>query len=190
MKKNYKPVALFILDGWGIRENAEGNAVVQANTPNYDKWNRTLERSVLDASGEAVGLPDGQMGNSEVGHLNLGAGRIVYQDLTRINLAIRDGSFAKLPALVDAIEKVKVNGGNLHVVGLFGPGGVHSHSDHMFAILDMANEHGINPVLHIITDGRDTPPESSEEFLIPLEAYQLEKCPLETGRCTAGLWFP
>ncbi len=175
MKKNYKPVALFILDGWGIREKSEGNAVVLGNTPNYDKWNRELERSVLDASGEAVGLPDGQMGNSEVGHLNLGAGRIVYQDLTRINLAIQDGSFAKIPALVDAIDKVKTGGGNLHVIGLFGPGGVHSHSDHMYAILDMANDHGVNPVLHIITDGRDTPPESSEEFLVPLEAYQKEK---------------
>ncbi len=175
MKKNYKPVALIILDGWGIRENAEGNAVVLGNTPNYDRWNRTLERSVLDASGEAVGLPDGQMGNSEVGHLNLGAGRIVYQDLTRINLAIRDGSFARIPALTAAIEKVKANGRHLHIIGLFGPGGVHAHSDHMFAILDMANIHGVDPVLHIITDGRDTPPESSEDFLMPLEAYQQEK---------------
>ena len=172
MKKNYKPVALFILDGWGIRENAEGNAVVQGRTPNYDKWNRQLERSVLDASGEPVGLPEGQMGNSEVGHLNLGAGRIVYQDLTRINLAIKDGSFAQLPALVETIDKVKANDGNLHVIGLFGPGGVHSHSDHMFAILDMANDQGIDPVLHLITDGRDTPPESSEDFLMDLEAYQ------------------
>jgi 2,3-bisphosphoglycerate-independent phosphoglycerate mutase len=172
MTKTYKPVALFILDGWGIREKEEGNAVVLGKTPNYDKWNRELERSVLDASGEAVGLPEGQMGNSEVGHLNLGAGRIVYQDLTRINLAIKDGSFAKIPALTAAIDKVKASGRNLHVIGLFGPGGVHSHIDHMFAILEMANAHGLDPVLHLITDGRDTPPESSEEFLTPLEAYQ------------------
>ncbi len=175
MKKNYKPVALFILDGWGIREKAEGNAVVLGHTPHYDRWNRELERSVLDASGEPVGLPEGQMGNSEVGHLNLGAGRIVYQDLTRINLAIKDGSFAQIPALVDAIEQVKADSANLHVIGLFGPGGVHSHSDHMVAILDMANAHDVNPVLHLITDGRDTPPESSEDFLMALEAYQREK---------------
>ena len=172
---NYKPVALIILDGWGIREKAEGNAVVLGNTPNYDKWNRQLERTVLDASGEAVGLPEGQMGNSEVGHLNLGAGRIVYQDLTRINLAIRDGSFTQMPAFVEAMAKVKANGSKLHVVGLFGDGGVHSHSDHMYAILDMANDEGIDPILHIITDGRDTPPQSSIDFLGKLEAYQQDK---------------
>jgi 2,3-bisphosphoglycerate-independent phosphoglycerate mutase len=175
MKKTYKPVALIIMDGWGIRENAYGNAVVLGNTPNYDKWNRELERSVLDASGEAVGLPEGQMGNSEVGHLNLGAGRIVYQDLTRINLAIRDGSFNRIPALTEALTKVKAGGHKLHVVGLFGPGGVHSHSDHLFAILDLANAQEVEPILHIITDGRDTPPHSSLEFLKPLEAYQEKK---------------
>jgi 2,3-bisphosphoglycerate-independent phosphoglycerate mutase len=175
MTKQYRPVALIIMDGWGIRENAFGNAVVLGNTPNYDKWNRELERSVLDASGEAVGLPEGQMGNSEVGHLNLGAGRIVYQDLTRINLAIRDGSFARLPTLVAALDKVKAGGHKLHVIGLFGSGGVHSHSGHLFAVLDMANAHGVEPILHIITDGRDTPPHSSLEFLKPLEAYQQTK---------------
>ncbi|MCA9961200.1 MAG: 2,3-bisphosphoglycerate-independent phosphoglycerate mutase [Chloroflexota bacterium] len=173
--KAYKPVALIILDGWGIRENAAGNAVVLGNTPNYDKWNRELERSVLDASGEAVGLPEGQMGNSEVGHLNLGAGRVVYQDLTRINLAIRNGTFNQTPALVEAVASAKEKKGNVHVIGLFGPGGVHSHSDHMFAILDLVNEQGLTPVLHIITDGRDTPPQSSLTFLEPLEAYQKEK---------------
>ncbi len=173
--KTYKPVALIILDGWGIREKEDGNAAVLGRTPNYDKWMRTLERTILDASGEAVGLPDGQMGNSEVGHLNLGAGRVVYQDLTRINLAIRDGSFNQMPALIQAMETVKVKGSKLHVIGLFGPGGVHSHSDHMFAILDMANEQGIEPILHVITDGRDTPPQSSLDFLAALEAYQQEQ---------------
>ncbi len=175
MKKTYKPVALIIMDGWGIRENAYGNAVVLGNTPNYDRWNRELERSVLDASGEAVGLPEGQMGNSEVGHLNLGAGRIVYQDLTRINLAIRDGSFGRIPALTEALAKVKAGGHKLHVIGLFGSGGVHSHSDHLFAILDLANAQAVEPILHILTDGRDTPPHSSLEFLKPLEAYQEKK---------------
>ncbi|MCA9931112.1 MAG: 2,3-bisphosphoglycerate-independent phosphoglycerate mutase [Anaerolineales bacterium] len=171
----YKPVALIILDGWGIRGKRDGNAVLLGNTPNYDKWTAELERSILDASGEAVGLPDGQMGNSEVGHLNLGAGRIVYQDLTRINLAIRDGSFSQIPALVNAVEKVKAQNSKLHVIGLFGPGGVHSHENHMYAIFDMANAQGIDPILHIITDGRDTPPQSSLDFLKRLEAYQEEK---------------
>lgn len=173
--KTYKPVALIILDGWGIREKEDGNAVVLGHTPNYDKWMRSLERTILDASGEAVGLPDGQMGNSEVGHLNLGAGRIVYQDLTRINLSIREGTFGRNEALVEAMETVKTKGSKLHLIGLFGPGGVHSHSDHMVAILDMANDNGIEPILHIITDGRDTPPQSSLDFLQTLEAYQEQK---------------
>ncbi|MCP4424013.1 MAG: 2,3-bisphosphoglycerate-independent phosphoglycerate mutase, partial [Chloroflexi bacterium] len=173
--KTYKPVALIILDGWGIRKKEEANAVVLGHTPNYDKWMRELERTILDASGEAVGLPDGQMGNSEVGHLNLGAGRIVYQDLTRINLAIRDGSFGQIPTLAKAMETVKAQGSKLHVIGLFGAGGVHSHSDHMYAIFDQANAQGIEPILHIITDGRDTPPESSLDFLTTLETYQEEK---------------
>ncbi len=173
--KNYKPVALIILDGWGIRKKEAGNAVVLGQTPNYDRWSRELERTILDASGEAVGLPQGQMGNSEVGHLNLGAGRVVYQDLTRINLAIRDGSFARTPALSQAVTAVKQNGGKLHLIGLFGPGGVHSHSEHLYALLDMANEAGIEPILHIITDGRDTPPQSSLDFLADLEAYQQNK---------------
>ena len=173
--KAYKPVALIILDGWGIREKEDGNAVVLGHTPHYDRWLCTLERTILDASGEAVGLPDGQMGNSEVGHLNLGAGRVVYQDLTRINLAIRDGSFSRIPALVNAMRTVQAKGSKLHLVGLFGPGGVHSHSDHLYAILDMANAQGIEPILHLITDGRDTPPQSSLDFLAGLEAYQQVK---------------
>ncbi len=167
----HKPVALIILDGWGIREMAHGNAVVQANAPNYHEWLRTRERAILDASGEAVGLPDGQMGNSEVGHLNLGGGRIVYQDLTRINLAIRDGSFFEIPVLVQAMEQVKAKRGKLHLIGLLGTGGVHSHSDHMYALLQMAEQHGVAPILHLITDGRDTPPHSGIGFAAELEAY-------------------
>lgn len=168
----YKPVVLIILDGWGIRQMAHGNAVVQGNTPNYDKWMRTLERSIVDASGEAVGLPDGQMGNSEVGHLNLGAGRIIYQDLTRINIAIADGSFFENETLVTAVNQAKERGGKVHVIGLFGPGGVHSHENHMYAILDMANRQGIEPILHVITDGRDTPPESAIRFADRLYQYK------------------
>jgi 2,3-bisphosphoglycerate-independent phosphoglycerate mutase len=169
--KAYRPVALIILDGWGIRRKEDGNSVVLANTPNYDRWIRTLERTIVDASGEAVGLPVGQMGNSEVGHLNLGAGRIVYQDLTRINLAIRDGSFFENEVLVSAIKKVKAKNGKLHVIGLFGEGGVHSHSSHMYAILALAAKEGLEPILHLISDGRDTPPESALEFAGKLDKF-------------------
>ena len=169
-----KPVALFILDGWGIREMEHGNAVVQANTPNYNNWLLTRERAVLDASGEAVGLPDGQMGNSEVGHLNLGAGRVVYQDLTRINLAIRDESFFEIPKLKQAIDQVKEKGTKLHLIGLLGKGGVHSFSGHMYALLEMAKREGVEPILHLITDGRDTPPHSGAEFVADLESYLAE----------------
>lgn len=169
--KAYKPVALIILDGWGIRRKEDGNSVMLGHTPNYDRWMRKLERSIVDASGEAVGLPDGQMGNSEVGHLNLGAGRIVYQDLTRINLAIKDGSFFQNETLNSAMAKVKETGGKLHVIGLFGEGGVHSHSDHMVALLKMATQEGIDPILHLITDGRDTPPESALRFAQKLSQF-------------------
>jgi 2,3-bisphosphoglycerate-independent phosphoglycerate mutase len=168
---NRKPVALIILDGWGIREREHGNAVVLADTPNYDNWLRTCERAVLDASGEAVGLPDGQMGNSEVGHLNLGAGRIIYQDLTRINRAIRDGSFFQIPTLLKAIGQVKARGGKLHLLGLLGDGGVHSHMDHLLALLRLAGQQGVEPILHLITDGRDTPPHRGKDFAAKLEAY-------------------
>jgi len=169
--KAYRPVALIILDGWGIREMEHGNAVVQANKPNYERWTRELERSVVDASGEAVGLPDGQMGNSEVGHLNLGAGRIIYQDLTRINLAIDRGAFAENEILLAALEGVKNRRGKLHLIGLFGEGGVHSHSKHLYALLQMAERNGIEPIIHVITDGRDTPPESGLGYALTLEAY-------------------
>ncbi len=160
-----RPVALIILDGWGMREMVHGNAVQQAHTPNYDRWQRDFERSVLTASGEAVGLPADQMGNSEVGHLNLGAGRIVYQDLTRINLSIRDGEYGQREALRKALEHVASNRGKLHIIGLLGPGGVHSHSEHLFATIAAAARAGTEPILHLITDGRDTPPQSSEDFL-------------------------
>lgn len=175
--KAYRPVALIILDGWGIREMEHGNAVIQAHTPNYDSWLRNGERVVVDASGEAVGLPDGQMGNSEVGHLNLGAGRIIYQDLTRINLAIDRGEFFINETLLSTLEAVKTRGGKLHFIGLFGEGGVHSHSKHLYALMAAAEQQGITPILHIITDGRDTPPESAIGFARELEAYLAEGHP-------------
>ncbi len=169
--KVYKPVSLIILDGWGIRRKEDGNSVMLGNTPNYDRWMRTLERSIVDASGEAVGLPEGQMGNSEVGHLNLGAGRVVYQELTRINRAIVDRSFFENELLVSEIDQVKARNGKLHVIGLFGDGGVHSHSSHMYAILELAAEKGLEPIIHLITDGRDTPPESGMVFADKLEHF-------------------
>lgn len=172
--KPYRPVALIILDGWGIREMEHGNAVVQGHTPNYDRWMREGERTVVDASGEAVGLPDGQMGNSEVGHLNLGAGRIIYQDLTRINLSIDRGDFFTNDILVETLTGVKHRGGKLHLIGLLGDGGVHSHSKHMYALLQAAENYKLTPILHIITDGRDTPPESALEFGRELEEYLTE----------------
>lgn len=165
-----KPVMLIILDGWGIRQMEHGNAVVQGNTPNYDTWLKALERSVVDASGEAVGLVADQMGNSEVGHLNLGAGRIVYQDITRIDKAIKDGELANHQTLVNTLTSLKQRGGKAHLVGLLGPGGVHSHDRHLYALIDICKQHAVNPVIHVITDGRDTPPNSGLDFFRSLEA--------------------
>jgi 2,3-bisphosphoglycerate-independent phosphoglycerate mutase len=170
----YKPVALIILDGWGIREMREGNAVALANAPNYRKWNQDYERSVLDASGEAVGLPADQMGNSEVGHLNLGAGRIVYQDLTRITLALKDKAIDSLDPLREAMSYAKDHSGRLHLVGLVSDGGVHSHIDHLIALVKYARAAGVEVFIHAITDGRDTPPDSSTAFLTKLQSALTE----------------
>jgi len=167
----YKLVALIILDGWGIRRMKHGNAVVQASTPNYDKWLECFERSILDASGEAVGLAAGQMGNSEVGHLNLGAGYAVCQDITQIDRSIADRTLYHHPDLVESIEKVKQRSAKFHLIGLLGPGGVHSHSRHLFTLVDFAQKHQVQPVIHIITDGRDTPPHSAIEFIGELEDF-------------------
>ena len=159
-----KPVMLAIMDGWGIRDTAHGNAVAQAHTPNFDRWRSTNERAILHTSGEHVGLVPGQMGNSEVGHLNLGAGRIVYQDISRIVNAIANGSLAKNPVLENALLNVRQRNKNLHLIGLLGTGGVHSHSDHLYALMDLARENDIDPILHVITDGRDTPTKNGIEF--------------------------
>lgn len=171
MKTNTpKPIALIILDGWGIRQMTHGNATQLAHTPHYDGWLAQHERSILQAAGEAVGLPADQMGNSEVGHLNLGAGRIVYQDLTRINLAIRDGSIQQNETLHKAFDRA----GKVHLIGLLGTGGVHSHSQHLFALLQMAQAAHKTPIVHVITDGRDTPPQSAAGFLAELEQVLVE----------------
>lgn len=170
-----RPIALVILDGWGISENETGNAVKQSSTPNLDQLFKSYPSTQIGASGMDVGLPDGQMGNSEVGHLNIGAGRIVYQDLTRIGKSIKDGSFSKTPALAQAMEKTKEAGGKLHIMGLLSDGGVHSHNTHLYALIQAAKTQGISEVLiHPFLDGRDTPPKSGVSYLQELEGKLTE----------------
>ncbi|PLX93141.1 MAG: 2,3-bisphosphoglycerate-independent phosphoglycerate mutase [Desulfuromonas sp.] len=165
------PLALVILDGWGISQATEDNAALLAETPFLDGLLEHYPTSRLGASGRDVGLPDGQMGNSEVGHLNIGAGRIVYQDLTRISLAIEDGSFAQNPALVDICRRVLASNGKLHLLGLLSDGGVHSHNTHLYALVRLAKQFGIRDVcIHAFLDGRDTPPTSGASYLAELEA--------------------
>ena len=161
-----RPVALIVLDGWGYRPETEGNAIALANTPTWDSlWSRA-SRTLLEASGLRVGLPEGQMGNSEVGHLNLGAGRVVMQDLVRISSAIADGSFYTNSALVGACRHVKKLRGTLHLIGLIGSGGVHAIDKHLFALLDLAKRDGLERVaIHAFLDGRDTLPKSALGFM-------------------------
>ncbi len=155
-----------ILDGYGMTGNKEGNAIAAARTPNMDRLFSTYPHCELESSGESVGLPEGQMGNSEVGHLNIGAGRIVYQDLTKITKAIHDGEFKKNRALLDAMKNVKSKGSSLHLMGLLSDGGVHSHISHLHALLAMAKEQGITRVyVHAFLDGRDVPPKSALTYI-------------------------
>ncbi len=169
------PVMLVILDGWGLRGMEHGNAPFHAKTPNYDHWNATTERTVVHASEESVGLIPGQMGNSEVGHLNLGAGRVVYQDITRINLAIKNNELREFDALQDAFAHTRDKDSTLHLVGLVSDGGVHSHIDHLLALLSICKEQGIDPVVHVITDGRDTPTDGGIKFVQQLETFIAEE---------------
>ena len=166
-----RPFLLIIMDGWGWREEIEGNAIRLAGTPHLDALKAEYPFTLLKASGEAVGLPEGQMGNSEVGHMNIGAGRIVYQDLTRINMAIRDGSFFKNPVLKEAFRRAKEKGTKVHLLGLVSDGGVHSHINHVFALLEMAQKEGLcdRLFIHVFTDGRDTPPTSGLNYVHALQ---------------------
>jgi len=165
-----KPLVLMILDGWGISDDSATNAVSLANTPNLDSLLADYPRTRILTSGMAVGLPDGQMGNSEVGHLNLGAGRVVYQDLTMISKAISDGDFFTNPVLLDCIARTKASGGRLHLSGLLSDGGVHSHNTHLYALLELAKQQGLSEVfIHCLLDGRDTPPQSGAAYLEELE---------------------
>lgn len=169
--KRAKPVALIILDGFALREEREANAVALADTPHFDRYWQTYPHTTLLASGEAVGLPQGQMGNSEVGHLNIGAGRIVYQDLTRVNKSIREGTFFKNDVIHQAMAHVKRKGTALHLYGLLSDGGVHSHIDHLFALLELAGQEKIERVyIHAFLDGRDVAPDSAEQYIKRLQA--------------------
>ena len=169
----FKPVMLIIMDGWGVSPPdapKQYDATLVAPTPNIDALKARYPYTTLAASGEDVGLPDGQMGNSEVGHLNIGAGRIVYQELTRINLAIRDGSFAHNPVLNEACQRAKDEDKPLHLIGLISDGGVHSEMTHLYALLELAKQHGLSKVyIHALLDGRDTPPKSGLGYIKELE---------------------
>jgi 2,3-bisphosphoglycerate-independent phosphoglycerate mutase len=179
-----RPVLLLILDGWGHREDHAHNAIAEANAPNWRHLLATYPHTLVETHGAYVGLPDGQMGNSEVGHMNIGSGRIVYQDLTRIDAAIRDGSFFANPALAGACDAAKKNAGTLHVMGLMSPGGVHSHEEHIFAMLDLAARRGVSRIaVHAFLDGRDTPPRSARASLERLEA----KCSAIPGAIVASV---
>ena len=158
-----RPVMLVILDGWGWREEAADNAIRQAKTPTFDRLWQSGPHGFLRTSGRDVGLPDGQMGNSEVGHLNIGAGRVVMQDLPRIDHGIADGEIERAPALVKLIEKLKASGGTCHLIGLVSPGGVHSHQNHAVALAKILSRAGVPTLVHAFTDGRDTPPQSAGE---------------------------
>ncbi|RAV09070.1 2,3-bisphosphoglycerate-independent phosphoglycerate mutase [Paenibacillus contaminans] len=182
-----KPVALIILDGFGLRGETQGNAVAQANKPNYDRYMAAYPNTTLTACGEAVGLPEGQMGNSEVGHLNIGAGRIVYQDLTRISKSIREGEFFDNETLLAAVRHAKENGKKLHLYGLLSDGGVHSHISHLYALLELAKKEELEDVyIHAFLDGRDVSPDSAkgymEQLLEHIEKIGIGKVATVQGR--------
>jgi 2,3-bisphosphoglycerate-independent phosphoglycerate mutase len=168
--QQWRPVMLVILDGWGWRDEAADNAIRQAKTPSFDRLWQTVPHGFLHTCGQDVGLPDGQMGNSEVGHLNIGAGRVVMQDLPRIGQAIESGEIARAPALTDLIKKLKASGGTCHLLGLVSPGGVHSHQDHAAALAKILDQAGVPTRVHALTDGRDTPPQSAAEDIKRLVA--------------------
>ncbi|GGW64050.1 2,3-bisphosphoglycerate-independent phosphoglycerate mutase [Alishewanella tabrizica] len=172
MSQPKKPLVLLILDGWGYREQRENNAIAQANTPVMDSLWQQYPHSLISGSGLDVGLPDGQMGNSEVGHVNLGSGRVVYQDFTRITKAIADGDFFTNPVLVDAVQLAVSKQKAVHIMGLLSPGGVHSHEDHILAMVKLAEQQGATQIyVHAFLDGRDTPPRSAADAISRLENH-------------------
>ena len=183
-----KPVVLCILDGWGYRDQKENNAIKLGNTPVYDRLWNTVPRAWLKTSGLAVGLPDGQMGNSEVGHMNLGGGRVVLQDLPRIDKAAETGELAENQELVSFIDALKASGGTAHLMGLMSPGGVHSHQDHMAALVNIISAHGVPVRVHAFMDGRDTPPKSAVPFLEKFEADIADTTDAKVATATGRYW--
>ncbi len=173
-RPSHRPVVLAILDGWGYSETVEHNAIHAADTPNWDRLWRENPHGWVDTSGIAVGLPSGQMGNSEVGHLNLGAGRVIYQDVTRISKAIDDGEFFGNAELLAAVDAAMANDGVVHVIGLLSPGGVHALDEHMFAMVRLAAARGATVHVHALLDGRDMPPRSAEASLKKMQAVCLD----------------
>lgn len=188
MSKSPKPVVLCILDGWGYRDQTADNAIKLANTPNYSRLWSSVPRAWLATSGLAVGLPDGQMGNSEVGHMNLGSGRVVLQDLPLIDDAVATGTLATNAELVAFTEKMKASGGTAHLMGLMSPGGVHSHQDHIAALATIIAGHGIPVRIHAFMDGRDTPPRSALEFLRKFEADIAPAADTEIATVAGRYW--
>lgn len=171
-KPAHRPTGLIILDGWGHREAVDHNAIALANTPNWDKLWQSYPHTLINTSGGVVGLPDGQMGNSEVGHLNLGAGRVVYQEFTRISKAIDDGVFFHNPVLLNMMQTLKTSGKALHLLALLSDGGVHAHIYHLKAAIKLAADHGVSQVyIHAFTDGRDVAPKSAETYFHDLEKF-------------------
>lgn len=189
MKKFNRPTMLMILDGYGLNKNYDGNAIAAAKTPAIDKIFQKYPHTALKACGLHVGLPQGQMGNSEVGHLNIGAGRIVYQDLTMITKSIEDGSFFQNPAFLKAVEHVKKNHSTLHLLGLLSDGGVHSHIEHLMALIDLAKDKGVDKLcIHCFLDGRDVPPRCAKKYIDRLTEH-LEKTGIGTIGIISGRYY-
>ena len=189
LQSRRKPLVLMILDGWGCREDAQDNAISRATTPAWDYLNSIGSHTEIQTSGKFVGLPDGQMGNSEVGHMNIGAGRVVYQDFTRISKAITDGSLRNNPALLKAIRASREHASTLHIMGLLSDGGVHSHEDHIIAITEMAATLGAHQIkVHAFLDGRDTPPRSAAASIAKMQQV-LDQYPNAAFGSVIGRYF-
>jgi 2,3-bisphosphoglycerate-independent phosphoglycerate mutase len=184
-----RPAILCVLDGWGHRPDLKYNAILNARTPNYDRLIATCPQGLIDASETFVGLPKGQMGNSEVGHMNLGAGRVAVPDLPRIDNAIADGSLPRNPILTDAIATLKKTGGACHLMGLASPGGVHAHQDHLVALANLIAGAGVPVWIHAFLDGRDMPPRSALECLDQIEAGLKAGLPIRFAT-VAGRFYP
>ena len=183
------PVVLCIMDGWGHRESASNNAVALANTPNFDWLRSRYSTSFLAASGPDVGLPEGQVGNSEVGHMNIGAGRIVMQDLPRINEATADGSLATHPLLINLAKQLTATNGTAHVMGLLSDGGVHSHQNHMLAITNGLCDAGVHVAIHGFTDGRDVLPKIAKQSIADLPEHCRTTAPLQRSLAAIMRWI-